>query len=92
MSAIRLRLLVEGRVQGVLFRDFTRQRAHALGVRGWVRNLVDGRVEAMLEGEEDAVQSLVGQIREGPPYAHVTHVEVTRETYQGEFEDFRIVY
>ena len=92
MRGIRVHIFVEGRVQGVCFRDFTREHARALGVSGWVRNLFDGRVEALLEGEEDAVENLVDRIREGPAYARVTNVKFKRETYQGEFEDFRIAY
>jgi acylphosphatase len=87
-----MRVVAEGRVQGVFFRDFTRQRARALGVTGWVRNLFDGRVEALLEGEEAAVVALVDHVKEGPPHAHVMNVDVSHETYTGEFEDFRIVY
>ena len=90
MSRIRLHVFVTGRVQGVCFRDFTRQGAHSLGVTGWVRNLSDGRVEAVLEGEEGAVQSMVDRIEEGPPYAHVSNVDSTPEAYRGEFEDFNI--
>ncbi len=92
MSLVRVRMVVDGRVQGVFFRDFTRQRARALGVMGWVRNLVDGRVEALLEGEDQAVRSLLDHVAEGPPHAHVANVEAVHETYTGEFDDFRIVY
>jgi acylphosphatase len=92
MSPVRARVVVEGRVQGVFFRDFTRQRARALGVAGWVRNLSDGRVEALMEGEEEAVRTLLDHVAEGPPHAHVANVDVTHGAYTGEFEDFRIVY
>jgi acylphosphatase len=87
-----MRVVVEGRVQGVFFRDFTRQRARALGVTGWVRNLFDGRVEALMEGEEAAVRTLLDHVTEGPPHARVANADVSHETYTGEFEDFRIVY
>jgi acylphosphatase len=92
VRTIRVHIFVEGRVQGVCFRDFTREHARSLGVKGWVRNLSDGRVEALLEGEEEAVESLVDQIRKGPAYARVTNMEFSRETYRGEFDDFRIAY
>jgi len=61
-----------------------------LGVKGWVRNLPDGRVEAVLEGEKNNVEALLQRIEEGPPYARVEKIEVEWEDYQGEFADFRI--
>ena len=63
---IRRRVLVSGLVQGVFFRDTCRRTAVAAGVRGWVRNLADGRVEAVFEGEAEAVQRLVEWAHEGP--------------------------
>ncbi len=73
---MRARVRVEGFVQGVFFRDSTRQRARELGLTGWVRNLPDGCVEAVFEGEEPAVEAAVAFVREGPPHAQVRHVEV----------------
>lgn len=72
-----MHLLVSGRVQGVGFRYFVRQAADALGVAGWVRNLSDGRVEAVLLGEADLVQHVLDQIGRGPRGARVDEV-VTR--------------
>ena len=74
--------MIDGRVQGVGFRDSCRRAAHA--VDGWVRNLPDGRVEAVFEGEPDAVEAMVGWCRNGPPWASVTGVEVHVEEPQGE--------
>ncbi len=76
MSKIRAHVYIEGYVQGVFFRDTTRRRALSLGVTGWVRNLIDGRVEAVFEGEESAVRRMVQFAHEGPPGAVVTHVDV----------------
>ncbi|RMD60347.1 acylphosphatase, partial [Candidatus Parcubacteria bacterium] len=76
MSKVRAHVYIEGHVQGVFFRDTTRQRALALGVTGWVRNLIDGRVEAIFEGEEEAVHQMVQFVQKGPPRAIVTHVDV----------------
>jgi len=76
MSRVRARVLLDGRVQGVFFRDATRQRAQQLGVAGWVRNLADGRVEALFEGEAEAVEAALAFAREGPPAARVSSVEV----------------
>ena len=66
-----VRWVVTGRVQGVWFRDFTRREAHALGLRGWVRNLADGSVEAWVVGERGSVAKLKQRLREGPPLARV---------------------
>ncbi|MFH0916884.1 MAG: acylphosphatase, partial [bacterium] len=81
---IRVRVLVEGRVQGVWFRDSTGQQATRLGVTGWVRNLPDGRVEAVYEGPRDAVEELLAWTRRGPERALVTAVEVHDEEPKGE--------
>jgi acylphosphatase len=75
--------VVSGRVQGVFFRDTTRQRAVAAGVSGWVRNTPEGTVEAVFEGEPDAVETLVEFCRRGPRGAEVTEVEVEEEQPQG---------
>ncbi len=71
----RLHLLVGGRVQGVSFRQSTRDQARALGLDGWVRNLPDGRVEALAEGPPDALRALERWCHTGPPGAAVTGVE-----------------
>jgi acylphosphatase len=85
-------VFIAGRVQGVLFRSETRREAKKRGVNGWVRNLPDGRVEAVFEGEENDVKALAEFCRRGPPGARVTNVEVTWEKYVGEFEGFQIRY
>lgn len=82
-------MLARGRVQGVFFRDSTRRRAESLGVAGWASNRDDGAVEAVFEGEADAVASLVRYIREGPGRAQVTDLEVTEEEPEG-LTGFRI--
>jgi len=87
---VRAHVYVSGRVQGVFFRDHTRRWADSLGVKGWVRNLPDGRVEAVLEGPKNEVEALLQRMEEGPPYAKVTKMDVDWEKYQGEFADFRI--
>ncbi len=81
-------VFVTGRVQGVAFRWTTRDEAERLGVAGWVRNLSDGRVEAWIEGEEEAVRSLVEWLGNGPPGARVDRVEVIEASSEGlrEFE------
>jgi acylphosphatase len=80
---IRERVLVSGLVQGVYFRDSCRQLANRYGVHGWVRNLPDGRVEAVFEGPEDAVNRLVEWNQHGPESAVVTDIEVHDEPPEG---------
>lgn len=88
----RAHVLVSGRVQGVFFRSETRYEAKKRGVKGWVRNLRDGRVEAVFEGEEEAVKELIEFCRRGPRGARITYVETTWESYTGKFENFEIRY
>jgi acylphosphatase len=80
---IRRRVVVRGQVQGVFFRDSTRQRARQRGVSGWVRNNRDGTVEAVFEGEPEAVERLVSYCGEGPRGANVTSVDVIEEEPEG---------
>jgi len=91
-SLIRAHVVVSGRVQGVFFRAETQKTAQAHGVTGWVKNLPDGRVEAVFEGTEDAVNAVVAWCHTGPPYAVVTEVSVTREDYTGAFDRFFITW
>ncbi len=79
----RKRVVARGRVQGVFFRDTTRRRAESLGVAGWVSNRDDGAVEAVFEGEEDAVEAMVAFCRSGPGRAEVTDLEVAEEPPEG---------
>lgn len=69
-------LYISGNVQGVFFRDSTRQQANQLGVAGWVKNLPDGRVEAHLEGPKEKVQQVIEWAHRGPPQARVEDVQV----------------
>ena len=86
----RVTVVVHGRVQGVSFRHFTCCRALELGVTGWVRNLPDGSVEGMFEGDETAVDLLVEWCRSGPPAARVDRLDVHKGTYSGEHDTFLI--
>jgi acylphosphatase len=86
---VRRRVLVSGRVQGVMFREACRREAVAHGVQGWVTNRADGRVEAVFEGEAAAVAALVSWCRRGPSLADVTTVEVHEEELQRE-RSFRV--
>ncbi len=92
MTKTRAHVYVTGRVQGVFFRQNTKRQAQKQGVNGWVRNLEDGRVEAVFEGEEPAVKALVEFCGKGPRGAEVTGVAVDYEPVKGEFESFSIAY
>lgn len=92
MPVIRAHLYIFGRVQRVLYRYNTRREALNLGLTGWVRNLPDGRVEVIAEGEEDQVEKLIQWCREGPPHAIVRGIEVEREPPTDKFETFSIKY
>lgn len=83
MAAVRRRVVVHGRVQGVFFRDSTQKEAEKRGVAGWVRNRDDGAVEAVFEGLEDAVDSLVDFCRSGPSRADVDSVDVEEQEPEG---------
>lgn len=83
---------VYGRVQGVFFRANMRERARRLGLKGWVRNLSDGSVEAVIEGDEEKMEELIRWAARGPSLARVEGFEMKREEYKGEFKDFEIRY
>lgn len=87
----RAHVLVKGRVQGVFFRASIQREALKRRVVGWVRNLSDGRVEAVFEGEKEKVGEIIDFCRTGPSLAIVTEVNVTWEEASGRYETFRIV-
>lgn len=80
---VRRRVIVNGRVQGVFFRDSTRREAEAAGVAGWVTNRADGAVEAVLEGDAAAVERVIDFCRRGPRRAEVERVDVREEAPEG---------
>ena len=86
----RFHAIVKGYVQGVGFRYYVLDAAVALGVNGWARNLWDGDVEVMAEGERDALVKLIAILRRGPRAAHVSGVDVEWGEYQGEFSSFNV--
>ena len=83
-AAIRRRVIVSGRVQGVWFRDSCQREARSLGVAGWVRNRMDGSVEAVFEGDADRVLSMCNWMMHGPPRAHVADIDIIEEPPEGE--------
>ena len=88
----RARANISGRVQGVFFRMETKRAADRFGVSGWVRNLKDGTVEAVFEGDRDRVDAILDWCRQGPPHAAVTDVAVTWSEFTGEFSGFNIAF
>lgn len=92
MDTARAHLFIEGRVQGVFYRAFTRNVAIKLGLHGWVKNLYDGRVEAMFEGSRELIEEAVSHCKTGPLGSRVTDVDVNWETYTGEYKGFEIRY
>ena len=89
---VRAHLFISGMVQGVMFRSNMKRIAKMYGVTGWVMNLSDGRVEAVLEGLSESVNKVIAWAHHGPVLAVVDNVSVKWETYRGEFSDFMIKY
>lgn len=92
MSDQRIRIFVTGKVQGVFFRQALKVMAKKNDVFGWVKNLEDGRVEAVLEGEEEKVSRLVEWAHGGPANARVEDVDIRNEKFNGEFSKFDVLY
>ena len=87
----KVHLFIAGRVQGVCYRAAGVEEAQKMGLCGWIRNLPDGRVEVVAEGNTARVEALLDWCRQGPPTARVQSVEVTWEDFRGDLPDFRIV-
>ncbi len=92
MSSKRIRIIVTGKVQGVFFRQALKVMAKKNDIFGWVKNLKDGRVEAVLEGDEEKVNRLVEWSHGGPANARVEDVEIHNEKFSGEFLKFDVLY
>ncbi len=92
MEYLRAKVVIHGIVQGVFFRASTRDEAIRIGVGGWVRNLSDGTVQALFEGEKKKVEEILAWCHKGPPGARVDKVEIVWETYRGEYRLFDIRY
>ena len=91
-DAKRIHVIVEGRVQGVFYRAFTRDEALRLGLSGWVRNRPNGSVEALVEGEKSAVEKMVQWFHQGSPNSIVEKVQLTEKTPVGDTDTFEIHY
>ncbi|MCA1687647.1 MAG: acylphosphatase [Actinobacteria bacterium] len=86
----RAHVRVSGQVQGVFFRDSTREKAEQLGLTGWVKNLPDGRVAALFEGPSEKVREMIRWCKEGPSHAEVEDVETEFEPARGDLAAFEV--
>ena len=91
-TKVRSHVIIDGKVQGVFFRMETQRAANKFGVSGWVRNLPNGTVEAVFEGEHSRVDQILKWCETGPSLSDVKRVDVTWESYAGEYEGFEITY
>ncbi|MBU5689824.1 MAG: acylphosphatase [Candidatus Aenigmatarchaeota archaeon] len=87
----RVHIFVSGRVQGVNFRWFTKTVAEKLGIKGWVRNLNDGRVEIIAEGDDEKIKNFLIYISKGPVLARVDKIDAREQNYKNEFKEFSII-
>lgn len=92
MELAHAHVLVDGRVQGVFYRAFVKSVAERLCLDGWVKNLFDGRVEAVFEGKRSSIDEAIRECRKGPPSSHVTDVTVIWEDFSGKLQGFEIRY
>ncbi len=88
----RVHLVITGHVQGVWFRANTQKKAKALDLKGWIKNLPDGRVETIFEGEKEKINQIIEWCKKGPSFAMVDDVKIHWETPVGEFNTFTITY
>ena len=88
----RLHVFVSGKVQGVSYRGYARRAALELGLKGWIRNLYDGRVETVAEGARPDLETFIGRLETGPAAARVENFDIRWEPYAGEFPDFKIAW
>ena len=87
----RAHIFVSGRVQGVFFRRNIKNKAEKLGLTGWVKNLADGRVEAVFEGDKDKIEEIIKWTEGGSFLAKVENLEVVWENYENDFQNFKII-
>ena len=89
---VAVNLIAKGRVQGVGFRWFVNQEAQKSGVLGYVRNLPDGNVEIAAEGDEEAVEDFMTQVKKGPGFSRVVDLLIEKKPYSGRFKSFNITF
>lgn len=89
---VRAHIFLSGRVQNVFFRENTQKKAQSLEITGWVKNLLDGRVEAVFEGKKDKIEEMIKWAKKGPFWAKVNGLQIEWQEYKGEFTNFEIKY
>jgi acylphosphatase len=92
MQQVTRQIVVSGRVQGVGFRYFAQKNARLHGVNGYVKNLYDGRVEVVAEGESEQVEQFIEVLKQGPVFGRVENVEVTSLPYENRYETFNVAF
>lgn len=86
-----VKLIVQGTVQGIFFRQFVKGHADDLKIVGFVRNLENGNVEIIVEGEDGQIERLIGFVKKGPEHAQIRHVEINERKWSGDFKEFKIL-
>ena len=86
-----VRFLVQGTVQGIFFRQFVKEYADDLGLRGHCRNLEDGNVEVVVEGDKEAIERLGAKLKKGPEHAQIRNVKIEERKWSGDFDGFKIL-
>lgn len=90
-KVVRAHVYIQGSVQGIGYRYWTRGQARKLRLTGWARNLSDGRVEAVFDGPQKSVEEMIKRCRKGPMFAGIKHIDIIWEETKGEFKDFEII-
>lgn len=85
------KIIISGTVQGIFFRNFTRENANKLNLKGYIRNLEDGNIEIFVEGEKDNISSLIDLLKKGPPYSQIRDVKIEFRKWSGDFKEFKIL-
>ncbi len=91
-NKLQIKIIVHGMVQGVFYRASTQKTALGLGVKGWVKNMPDRTVHALLQGEHDILSQMITWCKKGPPASQVDHVETKRQDLTTEYDTFEIMY
>ena len=89
---ITIKILISGRVQGVFFRDFVKQQADKLNIKGFVRNIIDNSLEIVAQGDGKSLKELINKIKTGPKFAKIDKIDVSCETSNEVFNEFKILY
>jgi len=86
-----VKFIISGTVQGVFFRNFCKDSADSLGLRGYVRNLASGEVEVLVEGDKDKIEEMYKKLKQGPPHSQVREIKPEEKKWTGEFSDFKVL-